>query len=144
MRFLKWVLQVLWIARVISNCLAKIDNSRKLYKTIRKKTNFFFFCQMIGRTLENIKMTGKIVGRRGRGRQRNYTKWSNMMVWRNVINIIDPNTRQQDMCRDISAGTVWQGTWWWWQSEKMYIAFLFLNCHVVAAHLWCFFKFCFS
>ncbi|BFZ18867.1 hypothetical protein BsWGS_21906 [Bradybaena similaris] len=93
MWFLKQMTRIPWTAKVTNNkCFKMANESRISYATMRRKQTLFFGEMMRGEAL-NITTTGKINGRRGRGRPREMMldalRWLGEILTELVQNTID-------------------------------------------------------
>jgi hypothetical protein len=112
MWFLRRMMRIPWTAKVTNNdCLEMANESRTLYANIRRRQTLFFGHIMRRDALENIVTTGKIDGRRGRGRPRE------MMIdglrrWHGGIGTTElfQNTRDRDLWKAMDAYAFRLGT----------------------------------
>ena len=112
MWFPRRMLRIPWIARVTNiDCLKEANETRQLYTTIRKRQTAFFGHVMRRGALENIVTTGKIEGKRGRGRPREMML-DGLRRWHGGISSAEliQNTKDRDLWRDMNAYASWHGT----------------------------------
>ena len=93
------------------DCLEMANESRTLYTAIRRRQTKFFGHVMRRGALENIVTTGKINGRRGRGRPREMML-DGLRQWHGGISSVEliQNTSDRDLWRFMNAYASWHST----------------------------------
>ena len=81
MRFLRRMLQISWTDKISNESVLAIANVKgKLLQTIKKRKMTFLGHFMRRKGIENLSLTGKVEGKRARGKQR-MTYLSNFQDW---------------------------------------------------------------
>jgi ribosomal 50S subunit-associated protein YjgA (DUF615 family) len=95
MWFFRRILRISWTEKITNKeVLEKAGTKRSLISTIRKRQLEFLGHVMRKEGLENLSVTGKICGKRSRGRQRltfmaSLSKWSQLSVQELLITAKD-------------------------------------------------------
>ena len=112
MWFLRRMLRIPWTARVTNDdCLKQANETRTLYTTIRQRQTAFLGHVMRREALENIVTTGKIEGKRGRGRPRE-VMLDGLRRWHGGISAAEliQKTKDRDLWRAMNAYASRHGT----------------------------------
>ena len=112
MWFLRRMLRISWTKKKTNEAvLEEAETTRSLIKNIRKRQATFFGHVMRREKLEHLATTGKLDGKRSRGRQRE-KMIDGLTTWLNAESVIETLTssKDRDVWRDMVANATKQGT----------------------------------
>ena len=112
MWFLRRMLRIPWTEKKTNEAvLEEAETTRLLIKNIRKRQATFFGHVMRREKLEHLVTTGKLDGKRSRGRQRE-KMIDGLTTWLNAESVIETlaSTKDRAVWRDMVANAMKQGT----------------------------------
>ena len=114
MWFLRRMLKISWTDKISNeNILIQTNERRKIIMGLRKRQSKFIGHILRKGKLEHLVTTGKIIGRRDRGRQREkildgLTKWH----WKKLTTELIATVRNREMWKKMTANVCRQGSGW--------------------------------